>query len=73
MSGQPKTLSIQVLPQFVIPLYTNMGCINGGCTLINVSPSGLIKVNPHSIVVKEAWALIKNCKLIDLGALKLTV
>ena len=50
----PKVFSSQVLPQLVITVYGNKGCINGGCTLIRVSPSGFINVNPHSIVVKLA-------------------
>ena len=73
ISVHPNTFSIQVLPQFVIALYTNNGCINGGWILISVSPSGLIRVNPHSIVVKFACAVIKNWNVIGIGAFKLTL
>ena len=50
--------------QFVIKGYMRFGVIKGGIILIKVSPSGLIIVNPHSIVVNCAKASILNTKAI---------
>ena len=42
---------MQLLPQYVKPSYNLNGTTKGGLTLIAVSPSGPIKVKPHSNAV----------------------